>query len=390
MARFWQFGRRMGRSQSTFGDYRLIAQIGQGGMAQVWKAERRSASGGRRRIVLKTLHPRLAGDKRFVHLFVSEARITASLSHDGIARVHEFGVVDGVPFLAMEHVDGIPLNTLVSMLPRGRRLPISISSAICYELCRVLGYAHAQRVIHGDISPSNIMVRRDGGVTLIDFGVARIGAQLRGAHHNLVFGKCAYIAPEMLYGDGDQRADVFSAGIVLHELLTGSRLFLGAHDQETLWQVTNAPVRFPSVVSSAVTPALDAVAMRALSRDPDGRFHSGTEMADAISALQGPVAPCSRDHLASFVRAYVDLPHVGCDDPDPATAPIAPALSPANRDQALAAVREASSAGLEPPEHPSTGTVCQRPPVRLRPHRPRALRLLLAAAAAAAVITLLP
>jgi serine/threonine protein kinase len=376
----------MSRSQTTFGDYRLIAQIGQGGMAQVWNAERRTLSGGRRRIVVKTLHPRLAHDRRFVQLFVSEARITAQLSHDGIAHVHDFGVVDGVPFIAMERVDGVGLNTLLSMLPRGRRLPTNVSSAICHQLCQVLGYLHGLRVIHGDVSPSNVMVRRDGGVNLIDFGVARVGSALRGAHENLVFGKCSYVAPEMLLGESDQRADVFSAGVVLYELLTGSRLFHGRNDQDTLDQVMNARIAFPSVVSAAVTPALDAVVMRALSRDPDGRFASAAEMASALAALQGTAGQCSRDQLAAFVRAHLDLPHVGGES-EPATSPIAPSLSSACRARAMAALREAVQPIDEPaPRSPNTATVLHRPrPPRVRTSRwPR-----LMCAAAALVLTLL-
>jgi serine/threonine-protein kinase len=283
------------------------------------------------------------------------------------------------------------------MLPRGRRLPINVSTAIAYHLCQVLGYAHTltdahgkrRPVIHGDVSPSNIMVRRDGGVTLIDFGVARVGSSLRGAHKNLVFGKCSYLAPEMLVGASDQRADVFSTGVVLYEMLTGSRLFVGRNDQDTLDQVLTARVRFPSVVSSAVTPQLDALVMRALDRDPDGRFHSAAEMAQALERLQGSGAMCSREQLAAFVRAFLDLPHMGAEDP--VTAPIAPAVAESCRQDAVAAVIDAAHQRLDEQDepHPDTATVVHRPPQPLR-ERPSAIPRHLCAAAALIITMLFP
>jgi serine/threonine protein kinase len=187
-------------------------------------------------------------------LFLAEAQILSSLSHPGIVCVIDFGAVDGVPYLAMEHIDGLSLHQLCEAIPQRLRLPVNVAVTILADLCHALAHAHAAGIAHGDVSPSNVMIRKDGGITLIDFGVSEMG-DAAPAGGRLVFGKPGYMAPELLVGDRrpDPRGDVFCAGVVLHELLTG--LYGGGHVR----LVAETQVPPPSRRNSSVTPALDAI-----------------------------------------------------------------------------------------------------------------------------------
>lgn len=298
------------RAQRVFGRYLLLEELAEGGMAQIWRARLagRGADGGE--VVVKTLHPRLVDQPLFADLFAAEARITRLLSHPGIVRLVDDGAVKRTPYLAMERVDGWDLGTLTRALPAGDKIPVDIAITIGLELCRAVGFAHAWRdekgkprpIVHGDLSPSNLMVRRDGGVTLIDFGVAHMSRRAARARAHLLIGKSGYLAPELLDNKpADARSDVFSAGVVLHELLTGRYLFVAKSERETLRRVTEQPVPPPSRYNPHVTRGLDAIVLRALNRDPSQRFASANEMADALDWLRAPVR-ASHDRVAAYLR----------------------------------------------------------------------------------------
>ncbi len=274
------------------GPYQLGECIGRGGMAVVCKAKMVGPFGFEKQLVVKRLHSALMQRREFFELFTQEARITAQLGHPGIVQVHDFGVSDGAPFLVMEFLDGVNLSQVVKRLD-GARLPIDVVVIIVTQLCHALGYAHAFRdssgvrrqVVHGDVSPSNLMVCRDGTAKLLDFGVAKLLGEFDFELPPMLTGKSAYMAPEQLRREPfDRRVDVFAAGIVLHELLTGRRLFAARNDVETLHRVLEAKVDRPSRSNPAVPRALDEVAMRALKADPGARFDSGEEMARALES----------------------------------------------------------------------------------------------------------
>jgi serine/threonine protein kinase len=277
---------------ARLGPYELGECIGKGGMAVVYKAKVVGPFGFEKQVVIKQLQPALMARPEFFELFTQEARITAQLGHPGIVQVHDFGIVEGIPFLVMEFLDGVNLAQVMRQLD-GKQLPIDVAVIIVTQVCHALGYAHSFRdharvrrqVVHGDVSPSNIMACRDGTTKLLDFGVARLLGEFDFEMPPMLTGKSAYMAPEQLRREPfDRRVDVFAAGIVLHELLTGRRLFAAKNDIETLHRVLEARAEPPSHWNPCVPWALDQVVMRALSADPGARYESGEEMARALES----------------------------------------------------------------------------------------------------------
>jgi serine/threonine protein kinase len=278
--------------------YRLTEKIGSGGMAEVFRAVGEGPAAFARPFVLKRIHPRLSGQSEFVRMFVDEANISARLIHPNIVQVFEFAFQDGSYYLVMEPVEGIDMAWLLRR--RIERPSEQLSPAFVAEVgrqvCRGLDFAHNLTdekgaplgIVHRDVTPPNIMVSWDGIVKILDFGLAKAVEALR-LHQSdagMVRGKMSYLAPELLDGaPADARSDLFSLGVVLHELLAGRRLFAGETDYETLQQVKGMTIPRPSSLNPGVKPALDAVVMRALERDPAKRYKSAGEMGDELEAL---------------------------------------------------------------------------------------------------------
>lgn len=301
---------------SEFGKYTLVERLGRGGMAEVWKAELTGPGGFARPLVLKRILPALADDERFVHMFEKEARLLARLNHPNIVQVFEFGEIDGRYYLTMELVDGHDMAWLLSGLVERGLPPIGFAPFVVREVCRALAYAHALtdengrplRLIHRDISPSNIMVDHHGGVKLLDFGVAKALAEATQARTQtgVLKGKLWYMAPERLdEGDFDHRADLFAAGCVLFEGLTGRRLFTADTPIKIFKQVSR--VRPPSDERRDVPPALDRVCMRALAISPDERYQTAEEMGSDLDAVLREIGYAT-ENLKQLVRALTDEP----------------------------------------------------------------------------------
>jgi len=278
------------------GGYVLTERIGQGGMAIVYKAKREGWSGFEKTVVVKAMLPELAAHPECVELFIAEAKISAQLCHPGILQVHDFGVFQGTPYLVMDFLNGINLQQLqASLATGGRHLPVALSLVIVTEICHALGYAHAwqapdgtrRQIIHSDVSSANVMVCRDGSVKLLDFGVAKVIDEFDYDTSLKPKGKLAYMSPEQIERlPYDRRVDVFAVGVLLHELLTGQRLFAGSDEKETLRNVMERPIDPPSRHNPDVGPALDEVVLRALARDPARRFDSGDELAVALESVE--------------------------------------------------------------------------------------------------------
>jgi hypothetical protein len=275
-----------------FGSYLLRQRLGIGGMASVWKAIDESG----RTLVIKRILPTLAEDPEFVDMFVHEARLSARMRHPNIVRVFTHGDYEGERFLAMEYLHGRDLGSVMQVLARSAPPIPAFGAFVAREACRALVFVHALRdadsdtplnLVHRDVSLSNIMLCFDGSVKLLDFGVAKALADERAqrTQAGVLKGKWAYLAPEQVEGGKiDQRADIFSLGIVLHEMLTGRRLFKAATGLATLEKVRAAKILPPSATNPAVPLALDAICMRALARSPKDRFQSAAEMAAALDA----------------------------------------------------------------------------------------------------------
>ena len=279
-----------------FGKYTLVERLGRGGMADVWKARISGPAGFQRTLVIKRILPHLVEDEHFKAMFVSEARLSARLNHANIVQVFELGDVEGELYLAMEHVRGRDLvNVVRAQLMRGLPAP-GMGAFVARELCRALAYAHGLtdddgqplRLIHRDVSPSNVMISFDGAVKLLDFGIAKALAE---ANENRTVtgtlkGKFGYMSPEQVEGkDVDHRSDLFAAGVVLHEILTGKRLFKGASDLQTIAMVRDAKVDPPSAINAAVPRELDEICLKALARMPDERWRGCDEMAVALDEV---------------------------------------------------------------------------------------------------------
>ncbi|HEX2572834.1 MAG TPA: serine/threonine-protein kinase [Polyangia bacterium] len=282
-----------------YGKYQLIQQLGKGGMAEVWLAQLSGPAGFSRSLVIKRILPDLAQDPHFLALFLAEARLSARLHHPNIVQVSELGEHEGEFFLAMEYIHGRDLVSVVrAALNEGLATP-ELGTYVIREVARALAYAHALtddqgrplNIIHRDVSPSNIMVSFDGAVKLLDFGVAKArdqssaGAEALGRARSLK-GKFAYMAPEQITGEAiDHRVDIFAAGVVLWEMVTGKRLFKGATELLTLELVRDAKVPPPSSFNSAVPAQLDAIVLHATARDPAARYATADQFAKDLDEL---------------------------------------------------------------------------------------------------------
>jgi eukaryotic-like serine/threonine-protein kinase len=281
----------------VFGRYRLIQLLGRGGMGEVWKARMIGVAGFQRTVVVKRILPEHTRDKTFVDMFLGEARLSSRLMHPNIVQVYDLGQANGEYFMAMEYVRGTELVEVIgACLRRSQRIPIGLGVIAVRDICRALSYAHGLvddsmrplLIVHRDVNPANVMVSHDGVVKLLDFGIAKaLGHESEERTRTGVLkGKFSYMSPQQAEGKHiDHRADLWAAGVILHELLAGRRLFKAENDLKTLARVGSLEIEPPSKNNPEVPAALDAICMKALQRDPDLRYQSGAEMADELEAV---------------------------------------------------------------------------------------------------------
>jgi serine/threonine protein kinase len=279
-----------------FGAYHVHECLGAGGMASVHRATIDIGGGVMREIALKRMLPQLANDKKFVEDFVREAKLAANLNHPNIVRILELGRSEGVYFIAMELVVGHSLLQLMKLAWTARVLtPIGIVVAIGAELLDALDYASGavdsegepMQLVHRDLSPSNMIITDDGHVKIIDFGVAKGLSGKFMTNTGMVKGKLSYMANETLRGAPlDARADLFSIGVVMWELITGRRLFRGQNEFEVIAQIDRGAEEPPSTYNPACTPELDEIVMHALAADRDERWPSANVMRTALGSVR--------------------------------------------------------------------------------------------------------
>ncbi len=303
------------REPISFGRFLLVERVAIGGMAEVFAAVRRGDRPDRFYAVKRIL-PTLADDEELVRMFLDEARLVVQLEHPGIVPVHELGRQDAGYYIAMDYVAGRDLRALVDRTrARGGRLSVALAAHVAWRVADALDHAHRRRdgeggelrVVHRDVSPANVLLGFDGNVRIIDFGIAQ--AAFRSAPRRAVLrGKLGYMSPEMVRGlPVDRRSDVFALGVVLHEMLTGERLFTGPSELAVMERVRAAAVRPPSARNPAVSRALDAVVLRALAREPEGRFAWASELRDALLAFMHGVPPDDPAPLArALAQAFPD------------------------------------------------------------------------------------
>jgi len=294
--------------------FELIAEIASGGMATVFLARLSGVAGFQRLVAIKRLHPHLAREQEFVSMFLDEARIAARIHHPNVVPIQEVGQSDQGYYLVMDYVEG---DTLAHLLARasqaGATVPAPVALRILLDALAGLHAAHELvgdegeplGVVHRDVSPQNILVGADGVARVVDFGVARAASRLSTTRSGQLKGKLAYMAPEQARGmEVDRRTDVFACGVVLWEALALKRLFKGTGEADTLNRVLYEAIPAPSSVRPEVPPALEAVCMKALAREPGERYPTALALADALeraAAGQDGVAT-ARDVEAFLTR----------------------------------------------------------------------------------------
>ncbi|MCU0673225.1 MAG: protein kinase [Myxococcota bacterium] len=294
------------------GGYEIVASLGRGGAGEAFLALTSGSSDFRKLVVLKLLHPELEESLEVVDQFLDEARLAARLSHPNIVPTLEVGRHESQHYIAMAYLEGMPLGRVLSMLSRrDERVSPEIAARIAVELLDALAYAHALRdfdgtpleIVHRDVSPPNVFVCWDGSVKLLDFGIARAASRRASTDSGLIKGKFGYIAPEQASGEGtDRRADLWSVGVVLWEMLTGRRLFPARNDVGTLHALVAGTITPVTTHAPDAPPALVAVLERALQRDPDERFPSAEEMRDALTVwLDEQPRAVTRDDVAAWL-----------------------------------------------------------------------------------------
>jgi len=253
-------------------------------MATVHRAKKRGIAGFERGVALKRMLPHLAEDAEFINSFVREAKLASMLVHPNIAQIYDFGRVGSTYFIAMEHVDGFDVRKMLRYSNRHKEpLPLNVVMSILTELCEALEYAHTfvdehgqpQGIVHRDVSPSNLIVAQSGHLKVIDFGIAKANARQLHTESGRVKGKLGYMSPEAVSGRSfGPVSDVFSAGVVAHELLTAHPLFSAKTDYDTLIRIHEAEIPPPSRRNPSVPAALDDLVLAALARDPERRLQT--------------------------------------------------------------------------------------------------------------------
>ncbi len=295
------------------GRYELLGEIASGGMATVFLGRSLGAGGFQRLVAIKRMHPHLERDEEFVASFLEEARLAARIRHPNV--VATLDVEDGeAPFLVMEYVEGDRLSGLIKehVLRARAGLPLPIAMRIAIDSLEGLHAAHelvdddgqALDLIHRDISPQNILVGVDGVSRVTDFGIAKAIGRASHTREGELKGKIAYMSPEQLTNPTgiDRRVDVFALGILTWEMLTGRRLFRAATDMETIGVVLHAEIPEIRPLAPQIPEEVEAVVMRALSRDPNERWATAQEFARALEAMN-LAAP--QRMVADFVKATV-------------------------------------------------------------------------------------
>jgi serine/threonine-protein kinase len=284
------------------GRYRVIRRLGSGGMANVYLAEDEELG---RRVAIKVLDEKHANDEQFVERFRREAKNAASLSHPNIVSIYDRGEAEGTYYIAMEYIEGRSLKELI--VARG---PLPIDRAVAYarQILGAVRFAHKKGIVHRDIKPHNVLVDTDGRLKVTDFGIARAGASQM-TEAGSIIGTAQYLSPEQARGAPvDQRSDLYSVGIVLYEMLTGSVPFTGDTPVEIAMKHISAVPTPPSPARPEVPEDLDLVVLRALAKDPRERFQSAEEMDAELGRVAAglPVTDATAD-AATAVLAGAGL-----------------------------------------------------------------------------------
>ncbi|MEZ4296335.1 MAG: protein kinase [Polyangiaceae bacterium] len=302
--------------QGTFflGRYRVVDEIGVGGMASVHLARMDGPGGFQKWVAIKRIHPHLVEDDQFVDMFLDEARIAAGINHANVSQVFDLGKDDNTYWIAMEYLHGEPLREVMRRVEeRGQRVPFQLAARICADAADGLHAAHELRgkngqllgLVHRDVTPHNLFVTYDGNTKVVDFGIAKVADRLSQTKAGTLKGKLAYMSPEQVRGsEVDRTTDVFALGVVLWELTTNQRLFRMETDLDTLEKVQACIVPPPSTIVPGYPPELEQVVLRALAKSKQNRFATAREFSRALQGfLMRQGAMVGPEEVSQYVRA---------------------------------------------------------------------------------------
>jgi serine/threonine protein kinase len=301
----------------VLGRYELLMPIAAGGMAMVWAARLKGTRGFQKIVAVKTMLPKLSEDDLFEKMFLDEASLASKVRHPNAVEILDLGEQDGVLFLAMEWIDGVPLNQLMKAAKHKGGVPTTVATRIVMQASAGLHAAHELTdgkgkligLVHRDISPQNILVTFDGVAKVVDFGVAKATALGDGATQaGQLKGKVSYMAPEQVRGEGiDRRADVFAMGIVLYALTTGKHPFRKESEGATLFAITAPePVIPPRKFIPDYPQPLQDVLLKALEKDRDLRYGSASELLRALDKALPPASRGSDEEVGAFVLSLFE------------------------------------------------------------------------------------
>jgi serine/threonine protein kinase len=275
----------------SLGQYRPLAQLGQGGMARVILCARQGPANIQKLVVLKEIREELANDAEFVGMFMDEARIATRMSHPNVVHTFDVGAEGHRYYMVMEYLEGQPMNAVLGRLKR--KLPLAIHLRVIGRILAGLHYAHdlcgfdgtPLAVVHRDVSPQNTILCYDGQVKLVDFGIAKAAGAASRTTAGMFKGKLGYVAPEQIQGgDIDRRADLFSVGVMLWEALVGRRLTYGENEAAILHKRTSGTQPRARDARPEVDAELAAICDRAMAFDPTQRFATAAEMQATLEA----------------------------------------------------------------------------------------------------------
>jgi serine/threonine-protein kinase len=284
-----------GAEGSILDKYRLIAELGHGGMAEVFLAVASGPAGFNKLVVIKQIRAELADDPEFLNMFLDEARLAARLSHPNVVQTNEVGHVGNRYFIAMEYLDGQPLNRVLQRFKRdSTALPIAMHIRILIDVLAGLHHAHELadydgtplEVVHRDVSPHNVFLTYEGQIKVVDFGIAKAMNSSSETRAGVIKGKVAYMSPEQARGDRvDRRSDVFAVGVMFWEAMTGQRLWKGLTDVAMLHRIIKGEIPAPRTIKADVNEKMDAICMKALAPNREERFPTAADFQNALEDL---------------------------------------------------------------------------------------------------------
>ena len=308
----------MGIGKGALGRYQILEKVNEGGMAEVFRAKLTGSEGFEKIVALKVLLPHFSNNKTFIDMLVDEAKIASKLSHANIARVFDLEKDQQRYFIVQEFIDGLNLRMILRILANHSiRIPVSYACHLIGKLCDGLDYAHHKTdrhgrptpVVHRDVSPHNVLISYEGGVKIIDFGVAKAEGRTTKSVAGILKGKLAYMSPEQVRGlPIDNRSDIFACGVLLHELLTGKPLFLRKTELETLDAARKLEVLPPSTYQKEIPKELDTIVMKALERHASDRFQTTGQMKnELVKYLRKTRQRTDKTELAAWIKYLASL-----------------------------------------------------------------------------------